>query len=168
MQLFNDSTSILYSGNQISQNQSYKFTIYNNIKQSVSGGFYPISQKKSNYLHVHNNTNFSKYGNEFLFYELYNDTIYTLTSTNCIPRYYLNFGASRIPNSYFEKDYKNIMEFQNEMSKNVFSYGISSLLNFHNNILLSYFHNKKKHFLYYNKNDNSCLLYTSPSPRDTR
>lgn len=143
MQLFNDSTSILYSGNQISQNQSYKFTIYNNIKQSVSGGFYPISQKKSNYLHVHNNTNFSKYGNEFLFYELYNDTIYTLTSTNCIPRYYLNFGASRIPNSYFEKDYKNIMEFQNEMSKNVFSYGISSLLNFHNNILLSYFHNKK-------------------------
>lgn len=45
MQLFNDSTSILYSGNQISQNQSYKFTIYNNIKQSVSGGFYPISQK---------------------------------------------------------------------------------------------------------------------------
>ena len=66
MQLFNDSTSILYSGNQISQNQSYKFTIYNNIKQSVSGGFYPISQKKSNYLHVHNNTNFSKYGNEFL------------------------------------------------------------------------------------------------------
>ena len=63
-------------------------------------------RKKSNYLHVHNNTNFSKYGNEFLFYELYNDTIYTLTSTNCIPRYYLNFGASRIPNSYFEKDYK--------------------------------------------------------------
>lgn len=159
MQLFNDSTSILYSGNQISQNQSYKFTIYNNIKQSVSGGFYPISQKKSNYYTVHNNTNFSKYGNEFLFYELYNDTIYTLTSTNCIPRYYLNFGASRIPNSYFEKDYKNIMEFQNEMSKNVFSYGISSLLNFHNNILLSYFHNKKKHFLYYNKNDNSNVSF---------
>lgn len=51
------------------------------------------------------------------------------------------------------------MEFQNEMSKNVFSYGISSLLNFYNNILLSYFHNKKKHFLYYNKNDNSNVSF---------
>ncbi len=151
LQHFNDSIGILYNGNQISPPNNNKFRIYNIETSTLADSFYPISLKKSKYLHVRNANNFSKCKEEVLFCEMYNDTIYRLFPDKCSPYYYLDFDRVKIPASYLEGDYKNIVEFQNDISKHDFSYGINSLVNLPNGILISYFSDNKKNYLYHNK-----------------
>ena len=159
LQNINDSINLLYSNNQTSPPNNDKFRIYNINTSILSNSFYPISSKKSNYLHVHSANNFSKCKEEILFCELYNDTIYQLSSDKCIPCYYLDFDNYKIPVSYLEGNYNNIMEFQNDISKHDFSYGINSLSNLPNGILLSYFSDNKKHYLYHNKTEKTSTQF---------
>ncbi|GCB34674.1 hypothetical protein KGMB02408_16190 [Bacteroides faecalis] len=56
----------------------------------------------------------------------------------------MDFDNYKIPVSYLEGNYNNIMEFQNDISKHDFSYGINSLSNLANGILVSYFSDNKK------------------------
>lgn len=151
LQLMNDSVSVLYSGNQISTDNDYKLALYNMYSQSIFNRFYPISSKKSKYLHVYNANNFSKYKDEVLFCELYNDTIYSVFSSGCRPRYYLDFGDEKVPSSFYEEEFGNIMEFQNKFFKHDFSYGINSLANLPSGFIASCYIQKQKHFVYYDK-----------------
>lgn len=149
LQSYNDSVSIMYSGNQISADNEYKLSLYNTNSHIIFDRFYPVSSEKSKYLHVHSANNFSKYDDEVLFCELYNDTVYSVSSSGCIPRYYLDFGNDKVPSSLYDKPYNNIMEFHNEFFKHDFSYGINSLANLPNGFIASCFIQKQKYFVYY-------------------
>lgn len=150
-QPLNDSINILYSGNQISTDNKYKLALYDSYSHIISDRFYPISPMKSDYLHMHSANNFSRYGNEVLFCELYNDTIYSVSSSGCVPLYYIDFGDKKVPSSFYENKFDNIMEFQNKFSKHDFFYGINSLVNLSTGFMASCFIKRKRHFVYYDK-----------------
>ncbi len=151
VQQLNDSVDVLYSGNQVSQDNGYKFTVYTSKTDKVEHRFSPIDESKALYLHVHSANNFSKCGSEVLFCELYNDTIYSITSSGCTPRYYLDFGEGKVPSSFYDTNYANIVEFQKAFQKYGFSYGINSLANLPNGFVASCFLCMKKCYLYYNQ-----------------
>lgn len=149
MQQLNDSTWILYRGNQSSADNKNKFITYNSRTQEWGNGFYPIADNKSKFLHIHT-TNFGSCGEELLFAEFYNDTIYHLTESGCSPLYYFDFGTDKIPSSYMTADYQNIAEFQQRIMSNNFVYGMGTLINLPNSLLLSYYAGKHN-YLYYSK-----------------
>lgn len=165
VQQFNDSIGLLYSGNQTSPSNAYKFLSYDTHTLALDNRFYPISQEKSSYLHIHSANNFSKCRGEVLFCELYNDTIYSLSSSGCTPAFYLDFGEEKVPSSFFQEGFKNVMEFHEAFFKHDFSYGINSLANFSTGFMASCFIQKKKHFLYYDKNRHSCHSFTKLTDR---
>lgn len=159
LNLLNDSVCLLYSGNQISEGNKNKFISYNLRTPSLTDGFYPIPEWKSKYLHIHIKNNFSGTENEMLFFELYNDTIYQVSSSEYTPLYYLDFGKDKIPSSFWNNSYENIMEFQQELSKHDVSYGVSSLANTPRGFFASYFDHSKRCFLFYDKIANHCLPF---------
>lgn len=154
IQYLNDSLYLLYSGNQISENNTMKFSTYDMETSSVIDSFYPISLQKSKYLHIHSANNFSSSANELLFCELYNDTIYTVIPSGYAPLYYLDFGKYKIPSSLLNDRYGNIMEFQNKLSDYKFSYGINSLVCIPNGVFVSYYDRNKKCFIYIDRKAN--------------
>lgn len=154
LQYLSDSLCILYSGNQVSGSNTMKFSIYDMEKSSLIDSFYPISEPKSKYLHIHSANNFSKSLNELLFCELYNDTIYTVASSGYAPLYYLDFGKHKIPSSLLNDSYGNIMEFQNKLTDYEFSYGINSLVCIPNGLFVSYYDRKKKCFIFIDRKAN--------------
>lgn len=160
LQQLNDSINILYSGNQTSQENEYKFSLYNFHKKEICNHFYSIPKEKSSYLHIHSVNNFSKCMDEVLFCELYNDTIYSISPLGCTPRFYLDFGKQKVPSSFYQMEFANIMEFQDKFFKHDFSYGINSLANFSTGFIVSCFMQKKKHFLYCDKERQNCTAFT--------
>jgi len=150
-QQLNDSICVLYSGNQLSEENKYKLTVYNLSSCNVSAHFYPISKEKSSYLHVFTDNNFSRSGDEVLLCEMFNDTIYSVSASRYAPRYYIDFGKQKIPSSFYEAGYADIMDFQTKLHKHDYSYGMSSLANFQTGFITSCFIHKRKHFIYYNK-----------------
>jgi hypothetical protein len=151
IQYLNDSLCLLYSGNQLSSKNSMKFTTYNIKTSSIVDSFYPISEKKSKYLHVHSANNFTHSMNELLFCELYNDTIYMLSSSGYAPLYYIDFGKHKIPSSFWDNSYNNIMEFQDMISKHTISYGVNSLASTPNGFFASCYVFNRRCFLYVDK-----------------
>lgn len=153
IQLLNDSTCLLYSGNQMSSECNNKFAVIDMKNDKTLNRFGVISANKSKYLHVYNKTNFSINNNHIAFYEFYNDTIYTLYDKGCKADFYLNFNKMNIPKSYFDRNYENIIEFQNEINRHDFVFGISSLIQISNSsYIATYFHNKMRRLLYYSQN----------------
>lgn len=160
-QSLNDSVNVLYSGNQVSTDNTYKLALYDSRSRVITNRFYPISADKSDYLHVHSANNLSRYEEEVLFCELYNDTIYSISSSGCTPLYYLDFGNNKVPSSFYEKKFGNIMEFHNEFFKYDYSYGINSLANLPTGFIASCFVDKKRYFVYYDEVSRSAVLFNS-------
>lgn len=166
IQPLDDSLCVLYSGNQVSGENHCKFTAYDFSSSSVRNRFYPIDEKKASYLHIHSANNFSRCGEDVLFGEMYNDTIYSVTSSGCIPSYYMDFGDNKVPSSFYEEGYANIMEFQNKFYKYDFSYGINSLANLPSGLLFSCFMYKKRSFVYYDKSLRKAVSFVKLSDTD--
>lgn len=166
IQPLNDSLCVLYSGNQLSGENHCKFAAYDFSSSSVRNRFYSIDERKSSYLHIHSANNFSRCGEDVLFGEMYNDTIYSVTSSGCIPSYYMDFGDNKVPPSFYGKKYANIMEFQDEFHKYDFSYGISSLVNLPSGILFSCFMHKKRSFVYCDKSSQEAVSFVKLSDTD--
>lgn len=150
-QQLNDSMYVLYSGNQLSEENKYKLTVYNLSSCNVSAHFYPISKEKSSYLHIFTDNNFSRCGDEVLLCEIFNDTIYSVSASKYTPRYYIDFGKQKIPSSFYEAGYADIMDFQTKLHEHDYYYGMSSLANFQTGFITSCFIHKSEYFIYYNK-----------------
>lgn len=71
-----------------------------------------IDDNKSVYLHVKSLNHFSYSGDSRFFYQMFNDTIYTLNKGGVpTPEYLLSFADKNIPSSFYEQKYSNIMDF---------------------------------------------------------
>ncbi|EAZ82272.1 6-bladed beta-propeller [Algoriphagus machipongonensis] len=104
--------------------------------------YFPLGDER-NYLNVIEPNNFIAYNKSLLFFHTYNDTIYSIENDNLYPTYLLNFGPNRIPSEIFSQDFKDIMEFGQELEKNGFVDLINSIYFSEGNIFFRFFYEGK-------------------------
>ena len=139
LQWLDASHILLYSGNQITPEvNACKFSVVNLQTGEVERHFYPIAPNKAEFLHLMGGSHLSQTGGETFFAENFNDTIYRISATECVPAYYLDFGNAKIPVPLLAGRYKDIMDFHQKVTVGNYAFGISSLYALPDKILLAY------------------------------
>lgn len=146
----------LYSGNEESPSNKFKVNVATGA--SFGDGLFPIDSRKKGYLHVNSAQNFYWRNGTIYFFEAFNDTIYNLTEG--VPQYYINYGQA-IPDSFFDRDFQNIMSFFQEFNKAGFVNSTYNAFESDNNLCFSCFHGGTKYFNLYDKKSKTCFSYNN-------
>ena len=138
---------LLYAGNE--KNKDYKYTLYTLDLETgtVINESLLIDDYKSAYLHVKSLNHFSTDGEQRLFYQMFNDTIYSLSDKGeATPEYILNLGGRNIPASFYEHKYRDIMDFFQNLFKESYAYGTALFIHSDASCLFSLFYNRNSYW----------------------
>ena len=140
----------LFSGNQTSGSANeHKINLIDTESGDLQSKSLPIDPQKAEYLHMLSANNWSSAGGETLFAELYNDTIYRIDREKCTPAYITDFGSDRIPESFFQNGFEDVMQFSMKFQENSFSYGYNTILNLGKSFLCSIYLKKTLQYYYH-------------------
>lgn len=133
----NNNLRVVYSGNEIEEGNSHKLTMLNGFTKQEA--YLPINASRAAYLHVRGVSNFYRIKDTLLFYEPFNDTIYSISPSGIGKRYVVGINPEKIiPNTFFQKGYRYIFEFFNDLKRTHYAYGILGLIETKNSLLFSY------------------------------
>lgn len=119
----------LYTGNEISGDNACQLHVFDLSSGKVIRNFKSVDKHQSSYLFVKGANIFQGSPCDTLCYfsQLFNDTVYSLTSSTFSPMITFDWDGKNIPSSFYEKNYDNIMDFfQHLHSSNAYAYGINS------------------------------------------
>ncbi len=157
--LEDDNFMYLYAGNEKDAGNSYQLKLLNLATGQFEKDYLPIDDKKSVYLHVFSNNNFSTTDSGPYFFQMFNDTVYQLSSHGeLLPAYYLNLDNKNIPASFFQQEYQDIMDFFGHLHANKYAYGTSLFMKNENTTWIAYFYDKKSYWGVLNKS--GCAVST--------
>lgn len=138
--LLDDSTLLLYAGNEKSVDNSYQLLLLDIETNSVISHFLPIDDKKSKYVHVLSDNCFNRENDSTYFYNVFCDTLYSLVQNRLVPQYYFNLANKNIPNSFYDAEYSDVRDFFQHLLKNEYAYGINFFMKSANYSLMSYYY----------------------------
>lgn len=145
--LRNKNEMFLYIGNEKDESNSFQLRLLNLKTQEIEEDYLPIDDKKSVYLHIMSDNHFSNSLSDLYFFQMFNDTIYTISSTNQIaPSCYINLGDRNIPSSFFETGYQDVMDFFKHLHPNKYAYGTSLFMKDKDTFWLSYTFDGERYF----------------------
>lgn len=133
----------LYTGNEKSETDNNQLHILDIPSGTIVGNFKPVDDYQSKYLFVKAANLFSKGEKDTIahFHQLFNDTVYQVTSSAVRPEYVFNWGGKNIPKTFYEKDYENIMDFfQHLHAAGSYAYGLNSFLESETSFWVTYFY----------------------------
>lgn len=146
----------LYSGNEDSPSNNHRI---NSIETStISNKLFQIDSRKKNYLHINSSQNFYWNKEEIYFFEAFNDTVYNLTKG--IPHYCIAY-SNATPNSFFDRDFQNIMSFFQEFNKANYVNSTYNAFESNRSFFFSCFHGGVKYFNIYMKDSKVCSSYNT-------
>jgi hypothetical protein len=139
----NDDRVFLYCGNETDNNE-YRLNTIDLKTKEPANSFLKIDSHKSTYLHLVGSTNhFFNFQDKIRFYEIFNDTIYSIEKNNITPYLYLNIDNKNIPPSFYEDDYANIADFFQNLFTHSYGYGIKFFFENENSYITSYYYDKE-------------------------
>jgi hypothetical protein len=150
-----DDRLILYCGNETDNNDCRVNTIDLKTKERKDS-FLRIDTHKSTYLHVNSTNHFFSFQDKAVFYELFNDTVYSIEKNSIAPYLYLNIDNKNIPPSFYENDYANIADFFQNLFTHSYGYGITLFFENKNNYVTSYYYDKECYLNITAKNNAYC------------
>ena len=151
---------IIYTGNETDETNKCQISYLDLRKRKVTNSFLPIDEHKATFLFVNSPTLFFKTkSNDLLFYESFNDTIYGIQTSGVKSKYVINWDRHNIPQTFFSKDFSNIMDFFTEVQKNNFAYGCSFFMETKKNYLISFFYQKKNSWVIKSKDSGDCMVF---------
>lgn len=133
---------LIYVGNEKDKNNDYQLGLLSLNTKKIADRYLPIDDKRSRYLHVvgHNYFSPTNENGEIYFSQMFSDTIYQVGVDKLTPVYYVNLGNNNIPNSFFDNEYQNIMDFFQHLSPKGYAYGINWLWGNDKVFWLSYYY----------------------------
>lgn len=142
IRLLGEGKMLLYIGNEKDKENAHQLLLLDLNAETTEGRSLAIDELKANYLHVISRNNFSQ-GEETYFYQLFNDTIYTVPSSGvAVPAFRVCLDNKNIPADFFQQNYQNIMDFYQNLFKGNYAYGINFFLKQEKQCWLSFFYNK--------------------------
>lgn len=156
-----DGNIYTYSGYERDEDNINKFNIINNKKRH---GFNEIDMNKSSFLHISNRINFYETSdNDILFFEPFNDTIFTVNSLGLKPRYTLSFnnGKGNIPNSFYSgNQFSNVFEFFQEFNKHNYVNSTYNVIETDDRLIFYCLNNGSKYLVIHDKAKQITNSYT--------
>lgn len=137
----------LYLGNEIDGDNHYQLKVLNLKTKEIEGESLAIDSKKAKYLHVKSPNHFapSSVSGDVCFFEMFNDTIYRLADKQSSAAYYFSIGNKNIPTSFFETEYKDVMDFFQSLFKNNYAYGTNIFMESVTQYLFSFYYKGECH-----------------------
>lgn len=139
-------TMYIYTGNDRGGDNS--FQIHSIVTAAPEGmnDFHRIDESKADYLFVKLKNVFQRLEGRNYFTQLFNDTVFSLTSRGCTPAFVVDFSGHNIPPSFFAGNYDSVMDFFQKLHKeNRFAYGIDCFMNTDNGYWVGYFYKGQYH-----------------------
>lgn len=148
----------VYSGYERDEDNIYKFNVIDN---DVRHSFNEIDKKKSEYLHIMNPIYFHKnYEDEILFFEPFNDTIYTLEKQSIEPKYVISYNGRNVPESFYaNNEFPNVFEFFQEYNKHDYVNSTYNVIESDNNLFFTCRKGSDKYLVLHDKKSNSAHSY---------
>ena len=151
---------LVYSGYERDDDNMHKFNLFDMDNRSQ---FAEIDVKKSKFLHISNKNNFynTKDG-ETLFFEPFNDTIFTINNLGANPKYTLSFdkGSSNIPASFYNKNqFSNVFEFFQEFNEHSYVNSTYNVMETRRNLIFSCYYKGNKYLVLHDKLNESTTSY---------
>lgn len=156
--LVDDKTMLMYIGNEKDNDNSHQLKLFNLEDRSVIANYLPIDDKKSNYMHIKSNNCFYRDKDSVYFFKVFCDTVYSIAEKVFVPSYYFNLAEKNIPDSFFDDNYKNVMDFFKHLSRNSYAYGINFFLKSVNNSIMSYYYGGECYLSVISNIDNSSTI----------
>ena len=143
MAWINDEEIVLFTGHEKDRYNQHKLCILGLQTERIVKQMLPIDDDKSHYLHVNSWNHFYRSdSNETFFYQTFCDTVYGLSADNGLtPEYVMDWEGKNIPESFYEHDYRDVMDFFQNLSKGGYAYGIDLFMQKGNKFWLSYLYN---------------------------
>lgn len=138
--LVDDNTMLLYIGNEKDMNNSHQVKLLDLKSAHIKRNYLPVDDKKSSYMHVMSDNYFYRENDSIYFFQVFCDTVYSITKDTIAPEYFYNLADKNIPKSFFSVEYKNVMDFFQHLSKERYAYGINFFLKSLNYSLMSYYY----------------------------
>ena len=144
---WHDKGLYIYSGNETGFNNAYQLHYLNLDNKQIEHHFKPIDKYMSQYLFVFMTNVFQKAkDNAAYFTQMFNDTIYSLSPDTYKPKYVVNLGNHNIPKSFYEHNYRDIMDFFTRLhDENRLAYGINAFVETNTNYCIGYIYQEKVH-----------------------
>lgn len=148
----------VYSGNERDNNNAYKFNIFDNEGNGYR--FYGIDEKKSKFLHILNLEHFYKSGDEMLFFEPFNDTIYNFKENKLKPKYVISYNGKNVPPSFYEdNNFSNVFEFFQEFKKYGYINSTYNAFETQTKLYFQCFKQSEKYLISYDKKTSKSFSY---------
>lgn len=144
---WHDKGLYIYSGNETGFDNAYQLHYLNLDNKQIEHHFKPIDKYMSQYLFVFMTNVFQKAkDNAVYFTQMFNDTIYSLSPNTYKPKYVVNLGNHNIPKSFYEHNYRDIMDFFTRLhDENRLAYGINAFVETNTNYCIGYIYQEKVH-----------------------
>ncbi|MFS4457433.1 6-bladed beta-propeller [Maribacter sp. 2304DJ31-5] len=125
----------------------------------ITSKFIPIKKNEAKFLHLGDLNNFQKLKNETLFLYSFNDTIYNINALNHLePKYYIDFGESKVPDEYLSKTYENIMVFLESLKKTDYAFRVIGFFESERAITFGFMYKKEIYHIYYFKESKRTMV----------
>ena len=115
-------------------------------------------------MHLGDLRNFQSLESSNSFFYSFNDTIYKITNKGDVfPSYYIDFGNHKLPETYLNENYGNIMEFLEPLKKTDYAYRIIGFLETNGFMAFGFMNKGEIPHFYYSISDNKGYLVNSIS-----
>lgn len=152
----NTNNLLLYSGNRKDEKQSAKLTLVKNCEKIKD--YMPVPDNRT-YINAISNSHFYSYNDTTLFFEPFNDTIYSFVNDKLAVRYAIDFSGQNIDKDIYDGKYSDVSEFIKELKRHNYAYGINSFIETERSLFFSFKYNKRNYAIY-DKKTNSSSVFT--------
>lgn len=136
----NDDTYLFYNSNLSSDFSSSKIVTYNPVSQIKGDEYFTIDKNMANYFFLGDEKVFNTTSKNVYCHISPLDTIYVYKGKKgFVPTYYLDFVNHAAPTTFYDRKYRDIMEFSEAAQKNQYIYSLSNYsVNDKEDVLFSY------------------------------
>lgn len=151
----------LYIGNETDNGNVVRLKCLNLQTKNIIQEYLEIDSKKANYLHVRGGTHFHHENDSYYFFELFNDTVYSVSEKGIYPEYYIDFDNKNIPASLYDRGYENIMEFFQAVFSKSYPYGIPLFAKANDKCIFTYYYNQACYMYITDENSQTTQNFSS-------
>ena len=120
------------------QSDADKLHIYDSESLQRSASFAPIKRSEMTWRHIKGQENFFRAGEELLYHEQMNDTVYSITNNLMEPKYVFVFEGKNAPQNFWEREYSSIMDIVMKLNAEGYAFGTPTFAEKDNKIILTY------------------------------
>ncbi|MCK9449961.1 MAG: 6-bladed beta-propeller [Bacteroidales bacterium] len=124
-------------------NTIHHVNFFNSFTQKIYSKYFPMNLKRLEFLNFWRNTNFFRWNEQIYFNLNPYDTIYSITEENVSGSFVADYGKYKIPESDYDKQFEDIMQFNKFIKPSNYAYNWDKFLPIKDKLYFTFTQNGK-------------------------